>query len=81
MRALLLGNVVESQNKTSNPWVLQIKKDATELSKAWGTSVVEDVIKKLEQKGERKMVVVQLFGDAKACETAQRMIEEAIENK
>lgn len=61
---------------------VQIKKDAGELSKAWGTSVVEDVLRKLEERQEgRKMATVQLFGGPQECEAAKQMIEEAIDNR
>eukprot|EP00884_Botryococcus_braunii_P012232 jgi/Botrbrau1/21009/Bobra.0144s0025.1 len=60
---------------------IQVKKEEDELNKAFGSGYKIDVDKLLNKPGAAKMTTVQLFGDEKQCETAQRMIEEAIENK
>jgi hypothetical protein len=51
---------------------VQVKKEEDELNKAFGTGYKIDVSKLTSNGKEQKMTTVQLFGDDKQCETAQR---------
>lgn len=61
---------------------LQILKEEEELSRAFGSGPVLPK-PKVPSNGEAEpqMTKIMIFGNANQCETAQRMIQEAIENK
>lgn len=50
----------------------QVKKEEDELNKAFGSGHKLDVDKLLNKSDKTKMTTVQLFGDQKQCEIAQR---------
>eukprot|EP00803_Ostreobium_quekettii_P008602 evm.model.scf_931.6 EVM.evm.TU.scf_931.6 scf_931:45254-50483(-) len=57
---------------------LQVKKDAAELNRAFGSG--PDI--KIPSKDDNpKMTTIMIFGDSRGVEVAKRMIEEAVENK
>ena len=64
---------------------MQIKKEEDELQRAFGSGPTLPKLppKSTENGGaaEPKKVTVMIFGNAKECEIAQRMIEEAVDNK
>ncbi|EIE20889.1 DnaJ-domain-containing protein [Coccomyxa subellipsoidea C-169] len=61
---------------------LQIVKEEDELNRAFGSGPVKPVLPKPADTEEGpKMTKVMIFGNANQCEIAQRMIEEAIDNK
>lgn len=57
-------------------------KEEEELNKGFGTGPAKPVLPKPDN-GEDgpKMTKIMIFGNSNQCEIAQRMIEEAIENK
>ena len=61
---------------------LQILKEVEELSRAFGSGPVLPK-PKVPSNGEAEpqMTKIMIFGNATQCETAQRMIQEAIDNK
>ena len=60
----------------------QIKKEDDELNKGFGLGPKSYALPKARQVGDPvKMTTIMLFGNTKECDIAQRMIEEAIENK
>ena len=63
--------------------MLQVKKEEDALNRGFGTGRdISVLLSKLPTKeGEVKMTTVMLFGNAKECEDAVRLIEEAIDNK
>eukprot|EP00873_Tetraselmis_striata_P041078 jgi/Tetstr1/461342/TSEL_006468.t1 len=60
---------------------IQIKKSDEDLNKAFGAGMSVPKAEPPPAEGERKMVTVMLFGNAKETEAAQKMIEEAVANK
>lgn len=61
----------------------QILKEEDELNKAFGSGPAKPVLPKRasgEEEGQ-KMTKIMIFGNSNQCEIAQRMIEEAIDNK
>ena len=61
---------------------LQILKEEEELSRAFGSGPVLPKAKVATNgEAEPQMTKIMIFGNATQCETAQRMIQEAIENK
>lgn len=59
----------------------QIKKSEEELSKGWLEKKSYALPKPRKPGDEVKMVTIMLFGNAKECDIATRMIDEAIENR
>lgn len=61
---------------------LQILKEEEELTRAFGSGPVLPKPKvPTNGEAEPQMTKIMIFGNANQCETAQRMIQEAIENK
>ena len=61
---------------------MQIVKEEDELNKAFGSGPAKLVLPKPADTEEGpKMTKIMIFGNANQCEIAQRMIEEAIDNK
>ncbi len=64
-------------------FLAQILKEEDELNKAFGSGPAKPVLPKpasAEEQGQ-KMTKIMIFGNSNQCEIAQRMIEEAIDNK
>jgi hypothetical protein len=57
-------------------------KEEEELNRAFGSGPKFNVPKPAAKgEGEQKMTKIMIFGNSNQCEVAQRMIDEAIENK
>ncbi len=61
---------------------MQISKEEEELNRAFGSGPVLHKPKVTTNgESEPQMTKIMIFGNANQCEVAQRMIQEAIENK
>lgn len=61
---------------------MQILKEEEELNRAFGSGPVLPKPKvPINGEAEPQMTKIMIFGNANQCEVAQRMIQEAIENK
>jgi uncharacterized spore protein YtfJ len=62
---------------------IQHAKDSTEMSRGFGLgyAAIAKAAVAAAVSGEKKMITLQLFGNADACEMAREMITEAVENR
>lgn len=62
---------------------IQHTKDSTEMNRGFGVGIaaIAQAAVAAAASGEKKMITLQLFGNAAACEIAREMIIEAVENR
>lgn len=71
------GTKIQEIEKKSKAKI-QIKKDEAELLRGFGTG---PNLKPVPKDGEERLTTVAIYGDSKAVEIAERMIQEAMDNK